>query len=60
MKKLLCRKEKKIERILEGKGYGGNFLERKYLLRKREIGGGDITHYTLLMTNDTKKNFKYF
>lgn len=38
MKKLLCRKEKKIERILEGKGYG-NFLERKYLLRKREIGG---------------------
>lgn len=39
MKKLLCRKERKIERILEGKGYGGNFLERKYLLRKREIRG---------------------
>lgn len=46
MKKLLCRKEKKIERILEGKGYGGNFLERKYLLRKKEIGGRYNALYT--------------
>lgn len=42
MKKLLCRKERKIERILEG----GNFLKRKYLLRKREIGGRYNALYT--------------
>lgn len=42
MKKLLCRKERKIERILEGKGYGGNFLERKTYLGKGKSGGGEI------------------